>query len=196
MEYKNTVLSPVIIAVSLLLLSACAGNIPVTETPAEDTAMAATETAPEQAAEEANKDEPVIEVIPLDAVPAEATSATSADTADTADNIQQATVKSEETASPPQEVIPLPDIAGIGKKMLGHRNTLWHSRSATYNFYAGGLFATEYSPDKGTLTLRADNADSKLECTYTMDGKLDPQQRDQKKACSTLIKSLDNYLSN
>jgi len=127
-----------------------------------------------------------VEVIPLDA---------SADGAAPADDTQQASAKNEDASPPPQEASPAPDIAGIVKKFLDNRYTLWHSRDKTYRLYVGDQFATEYSPENKTFDIRSDEAGSNLDCKYTLDGKLDPQQAGQNKDCNALVNILEDYLS-
>lgn len=211
MEHAKILLKTVIIGISLLLISACANKMAVVETPSTDTSASestvsetvsvTTEPAPPAATEPAQetKDPNQPEVIPLDAPPIQATetgTTTTATVGDSAQQAQPAAEKTKEAAQAPQEETPLPDIASITKKIINHRSTLWISRASAYRLYAGGLFNTEYVPDKGLITIKSDSSDPALECKYTMDGKLDPKQVTQKKACSTLMKAVDNYLSN
>lgn len=196
MEHKYTAIKPVIIAVSLLLLGACASKMTVSEAPVDETAMEATEQAAEQPAEQTKEANQVIEVIPLDAPATEPVAETGTAATAPAEDAQQTAVKNEEAPAAPQEAISAPDISGITKRFIDHRNTLWHSRDKTYQLYVGDQFATAYSPDSKTLTIASDEPGSNIECKYTMDGKLDPQQASQKNACTALIKKLENYISN
>jgi hypothetical protein len=194
MQDRNTVLLPVIVAVSVLLLSACATNKPATDQAAEEAAAKTQEAASAPPAEESQQQkEKVFEVIPLDPSAAEASMGT--ETGSAADSGQQG-ADTEQAAAPPEEVVPRPDIAGTVKKMLDHRNTIWHSRDSTYRLYVGRQFLSQYSPGDKTLTIKSDKPGSGLECTYAMDGKLDSPQDGQKKACLDLARAVDNYVTN
>jgi len=195
MKHKNITKVSAIIAVSILLLGACAGKMTVSNTPADEPVSQATEPAPVEPAEQVKESPPVVEVIPLDATLAKSTAQANADAAAPASEEQQAPEKSADATPPPQQPLPNPDITGITKQMLDHRNTLWHSRDKTFRLYVGDQFATEYSPDNKTFVIRSDVAGSNLECKYSMDGKLDTQHADQKAACNALINNLVNYLS-
>ena len=194
MQDKNAVIIPVILAVSLLLPSACADNKPASDQATEEAATKTPEASPAQPPKETQQQkEKVFEVIPLDASAAEAAAGTKADA--TAGAGQQG-ADTEQAAAPPQEVVPPPDIAGIVKKMLAHRNTLWHSRDSTYRLYVGDRFLSQYSPGDKTLTIKSDKPGSDLECKYAMDGKLVSQQDGQKKACGDLAGTVDDYVTN
>ena len=208
MEHRKILLTPVIIGISLLLINACANKMAVVETPSTDAsateaavseaATATSEPAPAEPTQDI-KDSNQPEIIPL-AAPATQTTETGATTAPTVDNgtqqTQQAAEKPDDAAQAAQEVMTPPDIASITKKFINHRSTLWLSRTSAYRLYAGGLFTTEYAPDKGTITIKSGSGDPALECKYTMDGKLDPKQKSQLKACGSLMKAFENYLSN
>ncbi len=194
MHDRNTILLPVIVAVSLLLLSACAANKPAADKKTEDAAAKMQEATSAAPAEEAQQQkDKVFEVIPLDASAAEAAAGTEAGAA--GDAGQQGT-DTAQAAPPPGDAVSPPDIAGILKKMLNHRNTLWHSRDSTYRLYVGDQFLSQYSPDDKTLTIKSDKPGSDLECRYAMDGKLVSQQDGQKKACKDLAATVDDYVTN
>lgn len=204
---KKTVILPVCTTILVLLLSACAGKTAVSEAPADKAGAEATEPAQAQAPEESKKEETktekpeqhdkVVEVIPLDASSAEAAAGDKTDsTAESAKGATQAAANGAETAAAPQEPMAPPDIQGITHKMLDLKYTLWHSRDKTYRLYVGKQFEAEYSPDSNTLLIRSDEPGSDLACKYAMDGKLDPDHASEGKACKTLIKTMDNYVSN
>ena len=198
---KKTAILPLCTTICVLLLSACAGKTAVSEAPADKAGAEATEAVQAQAPDESKTDEStqqeqVVEVIPLDASSAEAAADEKTDSAaESADGAAQAPANAAEAAAAPQKPMAPPDIQGITHRMLDIKYTLWHSRDKTYRLYVGKQFEAEYSPDSNTLVIRSDEPGTDLACKYTMDGKLDPEHASEGKACRTLAKTLDNYIS-
>ena len=193
---KKTITIPVYTSVLLLMLSGCAGKTAVNESPADQTPADATAPAADQASGATKDKGKTVEVIPLDATLAEPPADASAATAAAASGGSQATPKNEAAAASSQGSPSAMDISGITNKMLDIKYTLWHSRDKTYRLYVGEQFEAEYSPGDKTLLVKSDEPGTNLQCKYTMDGKLDPQQNAQGKACTTLTQKLEKYVSN
>ncbi|MCF6323092.1 MAG: outer membrane protein assembly factor BamD [Gammaproteobacteria bacterium] len=95
----------------------------------------------------------------------------------------------------PQKMIATPDILNITKKLINHRNTLWHNHSSTYHLYLGGQLNTIYSQKKALLTISTNKNDSGLICEYsTRHGGRANVEADKVTACNTLANKLQTYL--
>jgi hypothetical protein len=193
---KKTFIVPVYTAALMLILSGCAGKTAVSETPADQAPAETTAPAADQASGETKDKGKTVEVIPLDASLAEPPTAAGADSTAAAPGGDQAASKNEAAATAAHGSPSTMDISGITNKMLDVKYTLWHSRDKTYRLYVGEQFEAEYSPGDKTLLVKSDEPGTNLQCKYTMDGKLDPQQNAQGKACTTLTQKLEKYVSN
>lgn len=99
------------------------------------------------------------------------------------------------TAATPKKLPATPKTPNIAKALSNHRNTQWHSRSSTYRLYLGGQLNAEYSQEKETLIISADDGNGAMTCEYsTKHGGLASTDESKVAACNKLVNKLQTYL--